>query len=176
MRYSLLAGTFALTLACVSSAVLAQKPDSQIDPRSITFMKAGEAALAARNYQGAIDKLETALAIDPRNRGAYVVLGHAYQGEELPGKAIGFYAKALTLEPNDLAALQGQGEAMVQRGAVTRAQANLKRIRELCKKECAPAQTLAAAITKGPPAAVVTAQTATKAPSPETEAAPPIQN
>jgi hypothetical protein len=68
------------------------------------------------------------------------------------------YREALALEPNDVAALAGQGEAMVQKGAVERAKANLARIKTLCKTACAPATTLAAVIAKGPPPAVVTAQ------------------
>jgi hypothetical protein len=45
-----------------------------------------------------------------------------------------------------------------------RARANLARVRALCKAECAPATELAAAIAKGPPAALVAAQNATKVP------------
>ena len=69
--------------------------------------------------------LETALAVDPRNRGAYIAIGQVARQQGLPGKAIRMYGNALALEPNDTVALAGQGEAMVQRGAVTRAKANL---------------------------------------------------
>src|SRR3546814_4826686 len=91
-------------------------------------------------------------------RRAYILLGKVAQAQELPGKAIGLYGQALALEPNDLAALEAQGGAMVQRGAVKRAEANLERIRTLCKRACAEAQGLTAVIAKGPPPAVVTAQ------------------
>ncbi len=164
MRYSPVALTLALALACVSSGVLAQKPDNQISPQSLALTRAGEAALAAKDYQKAIDSLESALAVDPRNRQAFVTLGKVAQAEGLPGKAIGFYGQALGLEPNDLAALEAQGEAMVQRGAVKRAEANLQRIRTLCNKECSQAKQLSAVIAKGPPPQVVTAQSATVVP------------
>src|SRR3546814_10646663 len=59
MRYSPVAMALALGFACVSSGVLAQKPDSQINPLSVSLARAGEAALAAKNYQGAIDRLES---------------------------------------------------------------------------------------------------------------------
>lgn len=172
MRYSPVTLSLALALACVSSGVLAQKPDDQINPQSLALTRAGEAALAAKNYQAAVDNLETALAVDPANRQAYVVLGKVAQAQNLPGKAIALYGQALAIEPNDLAALEAQGKAMVQRGAVKRAEANLKRIRTLCRSECLPARGLAAAIAKGPPPAVVTAQTATTAPAPAPEDAP----
>src|SRR3546814_15131479 len=98
MRYSPVALTLALTLACVSSDVLAQKPDDQINPTSVALMRSGEAALAAKDYQQAVDRLETALAVDPRNRQAYFLIGQVAQAQGLPGKAIGLYDKALRFE------------------------------------------------------------------------------
>ena len=53
---------------------------------------------------------------------------------------------------------------MVQKGAVERARVNLARINQLCKGNCPPAAALSAAIAKGPPAEVVTAQATTKVP------------
>ena len=53
---------------------------------------------------------------------------------------------------------------MVQKGAVERARVNLARINQLCKSGCPAAMALNAAIAKGPPAPVVTAQATTKVP------------
>lgn len=164
MRFSPVGAALALTLATVSSSSEGQKPDAQIDPRSVALTRAGEASLQAKNLPQAEDLLETALAIDPRNRAAYVVLGHVAQAQNLPGKAIRFYRGALTLDPNDTVALAGQGEAMVQKGAVERAKVNLARINQLCKAGCSPSTELASAIQKGPPPAVVTAQANTAVP------------
>src|SRR3546814_14806488 len=74
MRYSPVAMALALGFACVSSGVLAQKPDSQINPLSVSLARAGEAALSAKNYQGAIDRLASALAADPPNPLAFLLL------------------------------------------------------------------------------------------------------
>lgn len=168
MRFSPIALALSLALATVSSAVQSQRPDDQINPRSLALLQQGEAARKAGNLVAANDALETALAVDPRNRAAFVALGKVAQAQSLPGKAIRMYREALTLEPNDLAALGGQGEAMVQKGAVERAKVNLARIKSLCKVECAQATQLAAVIAKGPPPAVVTAQaTATVPPKGE---------
>ncbi|TVV70469.1 tetratricopeptide repeat protein [Sphingomonas solaris] len=164
MRLSPIAVALSLTLAVVSSAGQGQRPDDQINPRSVALVQQGEAARRAGNFIAATDALETALAVDPRNRAAFLALAQVARQQELPGKAIRLYREALTLEPNDLAALEGQGEAMVQKGAVERARVNLTRIKTLCKVECAPATTLAAAIAKGPPPAVVTAQATTVVP------------
>jgi Tfp pilus assembly protein PilF len=165
MRFSPVALVLALGLATLSSSSFGQRRDDQIDPRSMALLRQGEALRAAGNFTGAEDMLESALAIDPRNRGAYVALARVAQGQGLPGKAVRLYRDALALDPNDLTALAGQGEAMVQKGAVERARVNLARINQLCKNgNCPQAVALNAAIAKGPPAAVVTAQATTKVP------------
>jgi tetratricopeptide (TPR) repeat protein len=145
----LVAATFA------SSSGTSQVPDAQINPRSVEWQKAGEAALAAGNFQAADDALETALVVDPRNRQAFVALARVAQRQQLYGQAIRFTNRALALEPNDVTALAVQGEAMVQLGALPRAQQNLARIRSICgSRPCPPATTLAAAIQRGPAMAV----------------------
>jgi Tfp pilus assembly protein PilF len=158
MRLTPIALSVALALATMASAGQGQKPDDQINPRSIALMRQGEALTASGQYDAAIDALESALVIDPRNRSAYVALARVAQGQKLPGKAIGLYAEALKLEPNDVTALSGQGEALVQRGAVERAKLNLEKVRVACKAACPQATTLAAVIAKGPPPEVLTAQ------------------
>ena len=158
MRLTPIALSAALLLATVSSAGLGQRPDAQIDPRSTALTEEAQGLTGQGRYGEAMDLLETALAIDPRNRQAYVGLARAAQGQKLPGKAVKFYNEALKIEPNDLNALAGQGEALVQRGAVEKAKQNLTRIRSLCHGTCPQATNLAAAIAKGPPAEVLTAQ------------------
>jgi Tfp pilus assembly protein PilF len=149
----------------IADTGIAQRADDQIAPRSVALQKQGEAALAAGDPVAAEDALEAAVVADPRNRAAFVALGHVAQAQQLPGKAIRYYKDALLLDPNDVVALGGEGSALVQRGAVDRAKANLARIQTLCKTNCAAATTLAADIAKGPPpAAVQTAQVSDKVP------------
>jgi len=164
MRFGPLAIALSLMLATASSIGFGQRPDSQIDPRSMSLLRDGQTALAAGRLDDAENALETALAVDPRNRGAYIAIGQVARQQGLPGKAIRMYGNALALEPNDAVALAGQGEAMVQRGAVTRAKANLTKLQGLCKKGCPQIAELTAAIAKGPPVAVVTAQATDKVP------------
>ncbi len=168
MRLTPIALSAAIILATMASAGFSQKPDNQIDPRSVALTQQAEGLNAQGHYAEATDLLESALAVDPRNRAAYIGLAHAAQGEKLPGKAIKFYFDALKLEPNDVNALAGQGEALVQRGAVERAKQNLDRIRTLCHNNCPQVAQLSAAIAKGPPPEVVTAQRP-EAPSPHRE-------
>lgn len=156
MRISSVAFAATLAAVCMSTSLGAQRADDRIDPRSAALLAQGRAAKAAGNLDAATDALETAVAVDPRNRSAFLVLAEVAEARDLPGKAIRLYREALLLEPNDVAALSGQGEALVRKGAVTRARQNLAKIRTLCRGVCAPATTLAAVIAKGPP--VTTAQ------------------
>lgn len=158
MRFASLGLAAALVLLTVSTSLYGQRPDDQIDPRSLQLLAAGRTAQAAGKLDEATDNLETALAVDPRNRAAFVALGDVAQARGLSGKAIRFYREALTIEPNDVAALKGQGSAYVAKGALERARQNLTRIRKICTRGCPEATELAALIARGP-APAVAAQT-----------------
>jgi Tfp pilus assembly protein PilF len=155
----LLAGLSAMVLT--GAATAAVPADDVIAPASQRFAQAGFDALGRGQPLVAVGEFETALAIDPKNRNAYIGIARAMQAQGLHGSAVKYYREALQLDPNDLAALAGQGTALAQRGAKLRAQANLDRIRQLCKTDCAEARQLATAIAAGPTAA----QTAAAAPA-----------
>jgi cytochrome c-type biogenesis protein CcmH/NrfG len=161
MRYSSLAAAAALVLITVSTSLHGQRPDDQVDPRSMQLVASAKAAAASGNLDGAADMLETALAVDPRNRVAFVTLGEVSLARGLSGKAIRYYREALALDPNDIVALKGQGEALVTKGAIERARQNLAKIKRLCTKGCAEATQLAADIARGVPVPVVASQNAT---------------
>jgi Tfp pilus assembly protein PilF len=167
MRLTPIALSAAIALATMASAGHGQKPDDQIDARSVALVEQARTLLAGARHQEAIDLLESALAVDPRNRQAYIGLARVAQSQKLPGKAVRFYDEALKLEPNDVNALAGQGEALVQRGAVERAKKNLERLKSVCANPCTQATTLAAVIAKGPPPEVLTAQAPTPATTPK---------
>lgn len=144
----LLAGLSALVMT--SASVGAVPGDDVIAPASQRFSQAGFDALGKGQAQAAVGEFETALAIDPKNRRAYIGIAKAMQAQGLHGSAVKYYREALQLDPNDLAALEGQGTALAQRGAKARAQANLDRIKQLCKTDCAEARKLATAIAQAP--------------------------
>jgi tetratricopeptide (TPR) repeat protein len=162
MRLSPVALSLAILVA--SSSLVAQRPDDQLNPRSAALVEQAAKARAAGKLDEASGLLETALAVDPRNRTAYINLAEVSEQQGLPGKAIRLFGEALVLEPNDVRALGGQGEAMVQKGAVERAKANLAKVQGICKGSCPQEARLAAAIAKGPPAAVLAAQATDKVP------------
>jgi Tfp pilus assembly protein PilF len=145
-----------LMLAVSAAAALAvpvqgQRADDQIHPKSIELMHRGQAFLAAGKLEDADNALETALAVDPRNRWAYVDLARVAERQHLFGKAIRMTSKALVIEPNDPDAIAVQGEAMVEMGATARAQENLRKLQTICgAKGCPQVTQLTAAISRGP--------------------------
>ena len=117
--------------ALVTTSAVGQRPDDQLAPRSVELLKQGNAHLAAGRFVEADETLETALAVDPRNRAAYNSLARVAQRQKLFGQSIRFTKKALQLEPNDRDAIAIQGEAMVELGALARAKENLAKLQAI---------------------------------------------
>ncbi|MFL6762892.1 MAG: tetratricopeptide repeat protein [Sphingomicrobium sp.] len=139
----------------VAAPVASQRADDQILPKSVELQRQARELAGAGKFGPAEDLLETALAVDPRNRGAYVDIARVAEKQRLFGKAIRMTNKALLLEPNDPDAIAVQGEAMVELGALARAQANLQKLQTICAKGCPQLAQLSAAITRGPTVAAV---------------------
>ena len=177
MRFSPPAIAMSLALLSISSVSYGKKrADHQINPASVTLVEQARAAQGAGKSDDAIDKLETALAIDPINREAYIVLGQVARSQKLPGKAIRFYREALLIEPNDIVALAGQGEAMVEKGAFAKAKDNLARIEKLCISVCAEQSKLAGLIEAAEKAPVVAAKDVLPKPVASAETSEPPKN
>jgi tetratricopeptide (TPR) repeat protein len=130
---------------------MSQRADDQIQPRSAELQRQAKTLVSAGKLEQAEDVLETALAVDPRNRWAYVDLARVAEKQHLYGKAIRMTSKALMIEPNDPDAIAVQGEAMVEMGATARAQANLQKLQQICGgKACPQVAQLSSAISRGP--------------------------
>ena len=141
-------GVAAVALA---APVAGQRADDQILPRSVELQHQAREFIGAGKLEQAEDLLESALAVDPRNRGAFVDIARVAEKQHLFGKAIRMTNKALLLEPNDADAIAVQGEAMVEMGASARAQANLQKLQTICAaKGCPQVAQLSAAISRGP--------------------------
>ena len=150
MRLSPLVLALGLAASSLAVPVVGQKPDDQIAPRSVELLKQGQAALAAGKLIEADDALETALAVDPRNRAAFVAMARVAMKQKLYGQSIRLTNKALALEPTDKDALALQGTAMVEVGATARAQEVLAKLQGLCTQGCPQVAELNAVIARGP--------------------------
>ncbi len=150
MRISLRFLALGTAATLVASPVIGQRADNQILPRSVELQQQAELQMAAGKLTEAAGLLETALAVDPRNRSAFVDLARIAKQQKLFGKSIRLANEALELEPNDLEAIEVQGEAMVELGAIPRAKQNLAKLQKLCPANCRQVVALSSAITRGP--------------------------
>jgi Tfp pilus assembly protein PilF len=135
----------------LAAPVSGQRPDDQISPKSVALMHQGQSLMAAGKLEDAENALETALAVDPRNRWAYTDIARVAEKQHLFGKAVRMTDKALLIDPNDPDAIAVQGEAMVEMGATARAQENLQKLQQICgAKGCPQVAQLSTAISRGP--------------------------
>jgi tetratricopeptide (TPR) repeat protein len=157
MRYTPAALALAL-LAAVTASVGHSAPPAPLDPRAGALVAEGRKALTEGKVDEAVDSFEAALAIQPGHVAIYLNLAEATRKQGMQGKALRYYREALKLDPDNQYAIAGEGEALVEKGAVEKAKRNLARLEVLCgNKACAPARQLAAAIERGPTPQVVTA-------------------
>jgi tetratricopeptide (TPR) repeat protein len=162
MRLTPLVLCLGLAASTLPVAVIGQRPDDQIAPQSIALLKQGETLLSQGKLIEADDTLETALAVDPKNRAAFNVMAQVAIKQQLYGQAIRLTNRALALEPTDRDALAVQGEAMVELGALPRAKENLAKLQKLCGTSgCPQIAVLSTAIARGP------ALAAAKTPAPK---------
>ncbi len=156
MRFAPAAAAVSLLVAVTSSVGLTA--ERAPDPRAASLVAEGRAALSAGQSQKAIDAFEAALAVDPGYTAVFLELAKAARSDGLQGKAIAYYREALERNPENYAALSGQGEALIAKGALAKAKVNLGKLESLCGRGCPETQVLAQAIAKGPQQQVLTAE------------------
>lgn len=156
MRFAPAAAALSLALAATSSVGWADTHEPE--QRAAVLVAEGQALLDRGETQAAVDAFEAALAVDPAYTPIFLHLAEAARVERLQGKAIRYYREALTREPRNLAAIAGEGEALVEKGAIEKARGNLAKLESLCGKSCPETQELSATIAAGPPARVQTAE------------------
>src|SRR5262245_38654657 len=159
MRYA--PAALALSLVAALSASAGFSASREPDPRAATLVSEGPSELASGQVQAAIDSFEAALAVDPAYTPIYLELAEASRAQGLQGKAIHYYREALEREPNNFAAISGEGEALLEKGAVDKARRNLAQLESLCGDQCTETRELAAALQRGPDATVLTAEAVT---------------
>ena len=150
MRFAPVAAALSLFLATTASVTSAGPVEA--DPRAVVLIEQGRAALEAGDTQAAIDAFEAAFTVDPAYTPILVELAEASRAEGLQGKAIRYYREALARDPDFFAAIAGEGAALVEKGAVEKAQRNLARLESMCGASCPETRALQATIAAAPPA------------------------
>ncbi|MGL5839634.1 MAG: tetratricopeptide repeat protein [Sphingorhabdus sp.] len=148
MRFSPPVIALSAVFLMASSASIGKKADHEIDPLSASLVAEGVALQKGGDLENARGLYETALAVDPRNRAAFVGMAEVSAQQGLKGSAIGFYKSALDIEPNDIGVIAAQGELMASKGALDAAKKNLARLQILCRSKCGESDRLAVAIDK----------------------------
>lgn len=157
MRYAPAAAALSLALALSASVGFAGARAPA--PGAASLIVQGEGLLRAGDTQGAVDAFEAALAVDPGHTPILIRLAEAARASDLQGKAIRYYREALEREPQNLDALAGEGAALAEKGALAKAKEKLAQVEAACGSgSCAPAQSLNAAIARGPIFRVQTAE------------------
>ncbi|WP_191229097.1 tetratricopeptide repeat protein [Aurantiacibacter xanthus] len=146
----------ALSLLFAVSASMSAAGERADDPRASELVAEGRQLLNGGDTQGAVDAFEAALAVDPGMTTVFLDLAEAARADGLQGKAIRYYREARARDPNNYAAISGEGEALVEKGAMTAAREALSELEERCGETCVETQQLAAAIAARP--AVMTAE------------------
>jgi tetratricopeptide (TPR) repeat protein len=151
----------ALSLLVAVTASVSYGAGHQPAAGAVALERQGQALLAAGKVEEAIDSFEAALTVDPAYTAIYVRLAEASRQQGLQGKAIRYYREALDREPDNLNAISGEGQAMLEKGALEKARRNLAQLQSLCGAACPQARELAAAIERGPRGTVLTAEAVT---------------
>lgn len=156
MRFAPVAAALSLLLAVQASVGTAE--ELMPDPRAAMLIADGRAALSDGQPQKAIDAFEAALAIDPAYTPIFLELAEAARREGLQGKAIKYYRETLNRDPDNFAAISGEGAALVEKGAIEKAKINLSRLESMCGADCTETKLLASAIARGPQPKVLRAE------------------
>ena len=134
MRFAPAAAALSLVLAVSASVGLAGDPKP--NARAAMLIAEGRAALAAGQTQAAIDAYEAALTVDPAYSPIVLDLAEAARRDGLQGKAIRYYRELLERDPGNLAAISGEGAALVEKGALEKAKRNLAKLESMCGVSC----------------------------------------
>lgn len=170
MRFTPASILLASALALSASSGLSQRSAlAEPSPQAAQWMAKGSAAMKAGDLSKSRDAYETALLLAPSQPAIFMELAKIARAQKMPGKAIRYYGRTLDLDPGNQLALQGEGLAMMDKGATESAREILAKLRLLCKSSCAGADQLAAAIAAGPPATVKTAEAAQSGSQPKVE-------
>ena len=147
MRYTPLALALSALVALSASSGQSQVV-VPMNPRAASLEAIGRGALAAGDVGQATDAFEAALAVDPGAGRLLVDLAAAARGQGMPGKALHYYRAAMDRDPQDTAAIAGEGEALAEQGALDKARRDLSRLENLCGADCPASRELATAIDK----------------------------
>jgi Flp pilus assembly protein TadD len=121
-------------------------PTTKAAPSAASYYEDGKAAISRKDWGSAITALSKAAEMEPKNADIHNLLGYSYRKTANYKNAFAHYAIALTLNPKHKGALEYQGEAYAETGDLTKAKANLAKLKSVCGTGCEEYRDLAAFI------------------------------
>jgi len=99
-------------------------------------LAAARVAIEAKDWAGAIQRLERARSAQPRNADVHNLLGYAERNRGNLQTALAHYDEALRLDPKHRGAHEYVGEALLLAGNPARAEEHLTALEKLCAASC----------------------------------------
>lgn len=115
-------------------------------PASERLLAKGDQAFAAEKLTEAREAYEQAVVADPADGAPRVGLGKVHLALDHPMAARAFFEAALDLEPDDLKALSGGGQADLALELEAEAEKKKERLLRLCGADCPEYQALKLAV------------------------------
>jgi tetratricopeptide (TPR) repeat protein len=103
-----------------------------------TGLTKARAAIAAKDYSGAIAILYALSQSSPQNANVVNLLGYSYRMLGQYPQAIAYYDRALAIDPMHKGALEYEGEAYLETHQLPKAEANLATLRRACGNAACP--------------------------------------
>ncbi len=101
-------------------------------PTAASLYQDGKAAISRKDWKAAITALSGAAKLETGNADVHNLLGYSYRKSGDYKNAFANYALSLKFNPKHKGALEYQGEAYVETGNVTKAKANLAKLKTAC--------------------------------------------
>ncbi|OSZ74813.1 tetratricopeptide repeat protein [Hydrogenophaga sp. IBVHS1] len=129
---------FVVALVCAlllaASDALARDTPTMMGSGEVEQMDAARAAIQAKDWQRAINELDAAVKVDPRNADAHNLLGYSHRKKATPdlARAFAHYKLALEIDPQHKSAHEYIGEAYLMDRRPAEARKHLAELARLC--------------------------------------------
>ena len=128
-------------LLCLSSGIALADPggrgvDSEATPWNNEDYRAAVRQIGLKNFAAAVPLLQKVVAAEPDNADALNQLGFVHRQMGAFDDALGYYRRALAIEPEHLGANEYLGELWLQLGQLAKAEERLEVLDDACFFGC----------------------------------------
>ena len=146
-KIKLTAAVVAVALAMGTfSPVVAAKFTKQMEKVSEVLLGDGIALVQQKKFEQSVPVFEQSVVADPKNAQAFAYLGFSHQQTGNMPDARKYFEIALSIDPDEVHALNWGGQNDLSRKAVDDAEKKLDRLARVCGESCAEYEELDTAI------------------------------